>query len=128
MWPNFAPSNAPAQEDAKHTLYFAHAFFADHIFSTAWTIFFFVSWWIYTPHDGRQEVASQAQKEIMEAAGGDAARNMSTEERAQAAMALWNHEKGMATAFIVIGWVIKVCGPARFPGTLLDFFPRYISP
>ena len=97
-----------AQEDAKHTLYFAHAFFADHMLSTAWTIFFAVVWWAYTPHDGRQEIVSKAQKEIIELAGGSNGRNMTAEERARAAQTIWNDEKGMATAVIVIGWLCKV--------------------
>ncbi len=96
----------PVQEDARHTLYFAHAFFADHILSTAWTIYFAVVWWVYTPHDGRQEIASPAQKEIMEMGGG--ATNMTAEERTEAATALWKSEKGMATTFIVVGWLAKV--------------------
>jgi hypothetical protein len=96
------------QEDAKNTLYFAHAFFADHMLSTAWTIYFAVVWWIYTPHDGRQEITSPAQKEIMEAGGGGDLR-MTPEERVAAATAIWNQEKGTSMAVIVVGWFIKVC-------------------
>ena len=104
-----APLTLPSpQEDAKHTLYFAHAFFADHILSTAWTVFFAVVWWVHTPHDGRQEVMSQAQQGIIDLAGGSAARNMSAQERAQAATRLWDDEKGTASAVIVVGWLIKV--------------------
>ncbi|KAF7794272.1 hypothetical protein EIP86_005405 [Pleurotus ostreatoroseus] len=97
---------AVGQEDARHTLYFAHAFLVDHILSTAWTIFFAVVWWVYTPHDGRQEIASAAQKEIMEAGGGG--RNMTSDARSEAAMALWKREKGMATTVIVLGWLAKI--------------------
>lgn len=96
------------QEDAKNTLYFAHLFFADHILSTAWMIFFAVVWWMYTPHDGRQEITSPAQKEIMEAGGGGNS-TMTAAERAQAATAIWNEEKGTAMAVIIVTWVIKVC-------------------
>ncbi|KAJ3522893.1 hypothetical protein NM688_g8806 [Phlebia brevispora] len=97
---------AVGQEDAKHTLYFAHAFFADHILSTAWTIFFAVMWWVYTPHDGKQEIASEAQREIMEWGGGG--QNMTDEERREAAMSIWKEEKSMATTFIVLGWIAKI--------------------
>ncbi|KIP03012.1 hypothetical protein PHLGIDRAFT_130409 [Phlebiopsis gigantea 11061_1 CR5-6] len=94
------------QEDPKHTLYFAHVFFADHVISTAWTVFFAVVWWVYTPHDGRREITSEAQKQIMEAGGG--VRNMTETERTQAATALWNQEKGTATAVIILGWLSKI--------------------
>ncbi|KZT70732.1 DUF1753-domain-containing protein [Daedalea quercina L-15889] len=77
------------QENAKHTLYFAHLFFADHVLNTAWLIFFAVVWWIYTPHDGRRS------------------HNMTQAEREQAATSLWNEEKGLATAVIVLGWLAK---------------------
>ena len=75
--------------------------------STAWTIYFAVVWWIYTPHDGRQEITSPAQKEIMEAGGGGDLR-MTPEERVAAATAIWNQEKGTSMAVIVVGWFIKV--------------------
>ena len=69
-------------------------------------MFFAVVWWVYTPHDGRQEIASEAQKQIMEAGGG--VRNMTEIERTQAAVALWNEEKGTAAAVITLGWLSKV--------------------
>lgn len=93
------------QEDPKQTLYFAHLFFADHILSTAWLTFFAVVWWFYTPHDGQVQVNSDAQKEVMESGAGH---NMTDEERAQAAMLIWNAEKGLATAVLVVGWLVKV--------------------
>ncbi|KAI0343008.1 DUF1753-domain-containing protein [Trametopsis cervina] len=98
---------AVGKEDAKNTLYFAHAFFADHMLSTAWIIYFAVVWWIYTPHDGRQEITSPAQKEIMEAGGGGNT-NMSQTERAAAASAIWNQEKSTSLGVIIVGWLIKV--------------------
>ncbi|KAI0083942.1 Inositolphosphorylceramide synthase subunit Kei1-domain-containing protein [Irpex rosettiformis] len=96
-----------SKEDAKHTLYFAHAFFADHVFSTAWTIYFAVLWWIYTPHDGRQEITSPAQREIMEAGGGGNS-SMTPIERIAAATTIWNEEKGTSMTVIVVGWFIKI--------------------
>lgn len=33
-------------------------------------------------------------------------------EREEAAMAIWNHEKGMAAAVIIISWLFKVCNHA----------------
>ena len=82
------------------------------MFSTAWTIYFAVVWWIYTPHDGRQEITSPAQREIMEAGGGGNS-SMTAAERTAAATAIWNEEKGTSMAVIVVGWLIKVCTPIR---------------
>ena len=93
------------QEDPKQTLYFAHLFFADHILSSAWLIFFAVLWWVYTPHDGTVQIHSDAQKAVQESGPGH---NMTAQERAAAAMTIWNAEKGIATAMIVMGWILKV--------------------
>ncbi|KAG9223812.1 hypothetical protein CCMSSC00406_0004847 [Pleurotus cornucopiae] len=97
--------NAIKQEDAKNTLYFAHFFFIDHIFSTIWTVFFAVAWWIYTPHDGRRIANSEAQKKMME---GGPTNNMTDAERATAAMTIWTHEKGTAATVIIISWLVKI--------------------
>jgi hypothetical protein len=98
------------QEDAKHTFYFAHLYFADHIFSTTWTVFFGVVWWIYTPHDGRRQANSAAQEDMMKVAGST--HHISELDRESEAMRIWNHEKGTAVAIIVLSWLAKVrCVP-----------------
>jgi cbb3-type cytochrome oxidase subunit 3 len=86
-------------------LYFAHLFFADHIFSTSWTVFFAVVWWMYTPHDGRRTANSAAQQAMMEAGNF----TLTDEQRTAAALAIWNQEKGTAAAIIIISWMSKVC-------------------
>ncbi|EJD07610.1 DUF1753-domain-containing protein [Fomitiporia mediterranea MF3/22] len=96
---------AVTEEDPRRTLYFAHLFFADHVLSTVWTVFFAVVWWIYTPHDGRRQANSAAQEQLMQGGSGH---NMTEEERTLAAMRIWNKEKGMAAAVIIIGWCAKV--------------------
>lgn len=96
---------AISQEDPKHTLYFAHLFFADHVLSTAWLVFFAVFWWIYTPHDGRRQFNSAAQEELSKLGG--ISQNMTEEQRTAAAMALWKDEQGLATIIIVLGWLAK---------------------
>lgn len=98
---------ATTKEDPKHTLYFAHLFFADHIVSTAWLVFFAVLWWVYTPHDGRRQANSDAQREMMDAVPITGNRNMTDVERVMAAMTIWDEEKGRATAVIVLGWLAK---------------------
>jgi hypothetical protein len=98
---------AVKEEDAKHTLYFAHVFFADHIFSTSWTVFFAVMWWIYIPHDGKQQANSLAQQEMINAFIGEH-RNFTDEARTEAAMTIWNHEKGTAATVIVLSWLTKI--------------------
>lgn len=95
------------EENAKHTLYFAHLFLADHIISTAWTVFFAVVWWIYTPHDGRRQANSPAQQEMMKGAIGNHL-NMTETERIAAANMIWDEEKGKAAIVIVGSWLIKI--------------------
>jgi len=95
------------EEDAKQTLYFAHLFFADHVFSTTWTVFFGVVWWVYTPHDGRRTANSAAQQAMINGANVTTS-HMTPEEREAAAMTIWNHEKGTAATIIVISWLFKV--------------------
>ncbi|KAF8328368.1 uncharacterized protein EI90DRAFT_3017681 [Cantharellus anzutake] len=92
------------QEDAKRTFYFAHAFLADHLLNTIWTLFFAVAWWYWNPHDGKRIANSAAQKEVMES-GGPA---MTDEERATQAQQIWNKEKGFAAAILITGWLLKI--------------------
>jgi hypothetical protein len=98
---------AVKEEDPKHTLYFAHLFFADHILSTAWTVFFAVVWWVYTPHDGQRTVNSAAQEEMAKGGTGGS-KNMTDQERIAAATMIWNKEKGTAAAIIVLSWLAKI--------------------
>ncbi|KAH9025831.1 Inositolphosphorylceramide synthase subunit Kei1-domain-containing protein [Lactarius hengduanensis] len=87
--------------------YFAHAFFADHILNTTWTVYFAVNWWLYTTHDGRRNANSPAQQAIIEGYIGEH-QDMSPEERAAAAERVWRAEKSQALAIIILGWLIKV--------------------
>jgi hypothetical protein len=107
MFPLLTRGN-PVQEDARSTLYFAHLFFADHVLSTSWTVFFAVVWWLYSPHDGRRVSSSAAQDNIIENYLGET-EQVSEEERTRLALQLWRKEKGVAITIIVLGWLIKVC-------------------
>lgn len=104
---NWTGASSP-QEDPRRVLYFAHMFFLDHLFSTCWTVFFGIVWWVYTPHDGRRVANSDAQRNMMDGASGHEGHNMTAEERAQAALGIWNKEKGFAAAVLITGWLIKV--------------------
>jgi hypothetical protein len=95
------------QEDPKKTLYFAHLFFADHIFSTSWTVFFAIVWWLWTPHDGHRQANSAAQQAMMDH-GNSSAPHLTAQERKEAAMAIWNQEKGLAATVIIFSWMFKV--------------------
>lgn len=126
----------PLQEDPKQTLYFAHLFFADHVLSTAWLVFFAVVWWVYTPHDGRRQANSKAQEDMMNAGPGLSGHNMTESERVAAATSIWNEEKGTATAVIVLGWLAKVrthvstiqiCRTSKCFTALIIFSFRYTS-
>ncbi|KAG6891254.1 hypothetical protein C0995_008506 [Termitomyces sp. Mi166 len=97
---------AVKEEDPKQTLYFAHLFFADHIFSTSWTVFFAVVWWVYTPHDGRRTANSPAQEYIIHV--GNVTNTLTPDEREAAAMEIWNHEKSTAAAIIFLSWLSKI--------------------
>ena len=79
---------------------------ADHLLGTIWTVFFAVLWWIYNPHDGEKVVNSAAQEAM---AGAHGNTTMSHAERVAAAQQIWNQEKGLAAAFLIAGWVSKVC-------------------
>jgi len=100
--------NAVKKEDPKQTLYFAHLFFADHILSTAWTVFFAVTWWFFTPHDGRRQANSKAQEEMMKTGVSIDGHTWTKEERVQAAMVIWNKEKGTAATVIAFSWLAKI--------------------
>ncbi|KAF8637588.1 hypothetical protein AX17_002657 [Amanita inopinata Kibby_2008] len=93
-------------EDARQSLYFAHFFFADHIFSTTWTVFFAVDWWIYQPHDGRRQANSPAQQQMIEISH-IANSTLSPAQREAAAMAIWGKEKGTAAFIIVVSWLFR---------------------
>ncbi|KAF9219746.1 DUF1753-domain-containing protein [Gyrodon lividus] len=97
---------AVKEENAQHTLYFAHLFFVDHVFSTAWTFYFAIVWWVYTPHDGQRPANSAAQEAIRQGAG--VTHPMSDVQRAAAANILWHEEKGAAVMVIVISWMSKI--------------------
>ncbi|ESK97784.1 duf1753-domain-containing protein [Moniliophthora roreri MCA 2997] len=98
---------AVKEEDPKQTLYFAHLFFADHIFSTSWTVYFATVWWFQNPHDGHHSANSPAQIEIIEGTVHSDI-PMTDEERVAAAQKIWNHEKGTAAAFIILAWILKL--------------------
>lgn len=95
---------AIAQEDPKRTFYFAHAFLADHLLNTIWTIFFAVAWWYWNPHDGKRIANSAAQKQVMES-GGPA---ITDEDRTRQAQQIWNKEKGFAATVLIVGWLLKI--------------------
>lgn len=98
---------AVKQEDPKQSLYFAHLYFADHIFSTSWTVFFGINYWLWTPHDGARQINSKAQDEMIKNSNVTL-HHITPEEREAAAMEIWNHEKGMAAMIIVLGWLCKI--------------------
>lgn len=94
-------------ENPQHTLYFAYFFFVDHIFSTAWTVFFSIVWWTYTSHDGQQISNSHAQEAIRHDAPA-VNYTMTDEQRALEANILWHEEKGTAMGVIIISWLAKI--------------------
>ncbi|KAJ7151732.1 Inositolphosphorylceramide synthase subunit Kei1-domain-containing protein [Mycena filopes] len=94
-------------EDPRKTLYFAHLFSADYVLSTSWTAYFAVAWWFHNPHDGARQTNSQAQQDLI-AIAHLTGPVLTDEQRAEAARLIWNAEKGMAFAVIVISWLSKI--------------------
>ena len=99
----------------------------DHVVSTLWTVFFGVSWWSYTAHDGKRISNSPAQEEV--ATGGASYGHhppiLSETQRADAALELWNEERNFAAGIIVAGWCIKVGPPS--PNLPISPSPRLSS-
>ncbi|KIY68906.1 DUF1753-domain-containing protein [Cylindrobasidium torrendii FP15055 ss-10] len=98
---------AVKEENPRQTLYFAHFYFADHVFSTSWTIYFAVKWWLKTAHDGEHQAYSPAQQQIIDGAILSSP-PLSGDERKQAALSIWNREKGFALTIIILSWVVKL--------------------
>jgi hypothetical protein len=99
--------NGYQQENTAKVLTYAHFYFIDHLISTLYTVYFAISWYVYTPHDGRRVANSAAQKAILEGSTG-AGSGLDDAERARIAMQLWNDERGFSTSVLVLGWLIKV--------------------
>ncbi|KAJ2914630.1 hypothetical protein MD484_g5759, partial [Candolleomyces efflorescens] len=97
---------AVKHEDSKQTLYFAHLFFADHVFSSSWTVFFAIAWWLWTAHDGERQANSPAQQAMIKLA--NVTHVFTPEERREAALSIWHHEKGKALAIIILSWLGKI--------------------
>ncbi|KAJ7652095.1 Inositolphosphorylceramide synthase subunit Kei1-domain-containing protein [Mycena polygramma] len=94
-------------EDARKTLYLAHLFSADYVLSTSWTAYFAVTWWWHTAHDGARQANSAAQEDLIKVAH-IADSTLTPEQRAAAALLIWNREKGMAFAVIFVSWLSKI--------------------
>jgi hypothetical protein len=94
-------------EDARQTFYLAHLFCADYVLSTSWTVYFAVRWWWHTPHDGARQANSQAQEDLI-AVAQITGPTLTNEQRAEAARLIWNQEKGLAFAVVLVSWLSKV--------------------
>ncbi|KAJ7237468.1 Inositolphosphorylceramide synthase subunit Kei1-domain-containing protein [Mycena haematopus] len=94
-------------EDARQTLYLAHLFAADYVLSTSWTVYFAVGWWWYTPHEGARQTNSQAQEDLI-AVAQITGPTLTEEQRAEAARLIWDQEKGLAFAVILVSWLSKI--------------------
>ncbi|KAJ7356579.1 Inositolphosphorylceramide synthase subunit Kei1-domain-containing protein [Mycena albidolilacea] len=94
-------------EDARQTFYLAHLFCADYVLSTSWTVYFAVRWWWHTPHDGARQANSQAQEDLI-AVAQITGPTLTNEQRAEAARLIWNQEKGLAFAVVLISWLSKI--------------------
>jgi hypothetical protein len=80
--------------------------------------------WVYTPHDGQRMSNSPAQEELIRVSPGSsrsssinrearidfpsASNQLTADERASAAYAIWNKEKNTAMFVIIVSWSCKV--------------------
>lgn len=117
------------QEEPDKSTVVAHIFLLDHLLSTIWTAFFGVAWWVYTPHDGKRVINSDAQIELATggAAVGHHPATISEAQRAASALELWDQEKAFAAAIIISGWIIKVSRSPLIPSHKFDGDTRFIS-
>jgi hypothetical protein len=72
-----------------------------------WTAYFAAIWWWYTPHDGARQANSEAQEDLIRVAHITGS-SLTDEQRAAAALDIWNQEKGTAFTVIVVSWLSKV--------------------
>ena len=66
-----------------------------------------MAWWLWTPHDGERQANSAAQQALIKIA--NITHHYTNEERKQAALTIWDQEKGKAAAIIILSWFSKVC-------------------
>jgi hypothetical protein len=82
------------------------------VLSTAWTVYFALVWWVYTPHDGARAANSPAQQQLAHTAPPGAGGHLTDAERIALARAIWDREKGNAVAIVAAGWLAKARGRA----------------
>ncbi|GAA6059762.1 hypothetical protein JCM10212_001970 [Sporobolomyces blumeae] len=93
------------EENGPKSLVYAHLFAIDHLVGTLYTSLFAAIWYLYTPHDGRRIANSDAQKAMM---GNNTGTGLDDVGRVEAAMGVWQSERGFSGAVLVIGWMLKV--------------------
>lgn len=94
------------QENPLTILNYAHLFALDHFIGTTYTVFFGVIWWVYHPHDGKREVHSDAQREILEKSAHPS--NLDPEQQRLAAQTIWTSERGFSLVVLCGSWLIKI--------------------
>lgn len=74
-------------------------------------------WWVWTPHEGGRQSNSPAQQQMVDLA--NITHHLTPLERKEASLAIWNHEKGLAAAVIILSWCFKASVPFRVNTALL---------
>ncbi|PWN97565.1 DUF1753-domain-containing protein [Tilletiopsis washingtonensis] len=108
-----------ADEDAARTMRYAHAFLADHMLSSAWTLLFGIGWFVYTPHDGGRPQLAPHQAGLMALIEGIEKSYevpgsikhhvpLEGEARRKAAQQVWSDERGFSAAVLAGGFMLKV--------------------
>jgi hypothetical protein len=108
-----------ADEDAARTMRYAHAFLADHMLSSAWTLLFGIGWFVYTPHDGSRPQLAPHQAGLMALIEGIEKSYevpgsikhhvpLEGDARRKAAQQVWSEERGFSAAVLAGGFMLKV--------------------
>lgn len=108
-----------SDEDQQKVMKFAHVFLADHLFSSAWTLYFALGWFLYQKHDGEKPKLNEYQEGLMGliesiesqyATPGTKVHHQLLEGQARidAAQAVWKGERGFSAAVLALGWLLKV--------------------
>lgn len=107
-----------SDEDAQKTVRFAHIFLADHMISTAWTLYFGLDWFLYNKHDGQKPPLNEYQAGLMgliesiesqyETSKSIHHEPLTGQARVDAAQRVWKGERGFSASVIALGWLIKI--------------------
>ena len=107
-----------SDEDSSKVMRYSHLFLADHMLSTAWTLYFGLAWFLFNPHDGQKPPLNEYQEGLMgliESIESQYETNknihhvpLTGQARIDAAQRVWKGERGFSAFVLIFGWMIKI--------------------